>query len=57
MPLSYTRTKPDRRCGYVLIAVFALGILGGTLATILNGGTVPDSQTTVLHLTNTTAPL
>ena len=56
MTLSYTRTKPDRRCGYVLIVVFALGILGGTLATILNGGTVPEGQATVLHLTNT-APL
>ena len=57
MTLSYIRTKPDRRCGYVLIAVFALGILGGTLATILNGGTVPEGQATVLHLTNTQAPL
>jgi len=57
MSLSYTRTRPDRRFGYVLIAVFTIGILGGALATILNGGTVPDDHATVLHLTNTAAPL
>ena len=56
MSLSYIRTRPDRRFGYVLIAVFTIGILGGALATILNGGTVPD-DVTVLHLTNTQAPL
>ena len=57
MALSYTRTRPDRRFGYVLIAVFTIGILGGALATILNGGTVPESHATVVHLTKTAAPM
>ncbi len=57
MSLSYYRTKPDRRFGFVLIAVFTLGILGGSLATFLNGGHVPASGTAVVHLTKTTAPL
>jgi hypothetical protein len=57
MSLSYYRTKPDRRFGFVLIAVFTLGILGGSLATFLNGGHVPVSQTAVHVTTTTTAPL
>ena len=57
MSLSYTRTRPDRRFGYVLIAVFTIGILGGALATVLNGGTVPDTHATVLHFTHSAAPL
>jgi hypothetical protein len=57
MALSYKRTRLDRRFGFVLIAVFALGILGGTLATAMNGGQVPDTQTTTLHLIKMTAPL
>jgi hypothetical protein len=57
MSLSYYRTKPDRRFGFVLIAVFALGILGGSLATFLNGGHVPVSQTATVHQAKTIAPL
>ena len=57
MPLQHYRAKPDRRFGFVLVAVFALGILGGALATFLNGGHVPQAQTTTVHLTKTTAPL
>jgi hypothetical protein len=57
MSILYYRTKPDRRFGFVLIAVFALGILGGSLATFLNGGHVPESQTATVHLTKTAAPL
>jgi hypothetical protein len=57
MPLLYYRTKPDRRFGFVLIAVFALGIVGGALATFLNGGVVPEAQTATVHLTRTAAPL
>jgi hypothetical protein len=57
MALSYKRTRLDRRFGFVLIAVFALGILGGTLATAMNGGQVPDTQTTTVHLIKMTAPL
>jgi hypothetical protein len=57
MSLSYYRTKPDRRFGFVLIAVFTLGILGGSLATFLNGGVVPVTQTAIVHVTKTTAPL
>lgn len=57
MSLLQYRTKPDRRFGIVLIAVFTLGILGGSLATFLNDGHVPVSGTAVVHLTKTTAPL
>jgi hypothetical protein len=57
MSLLYYRTKPDRRFGLVLIAIFALGILGGSLATFLNGGVVPGTQTATVHHSKTTAPL
>jgi hypothetical protein len=56
MPLTYRRTRPDRRFGYVLIAVFTLGILGAALATYLNGGHVPQVNASALHLAKTTAP-
>jgi hypothetical protein len=57
-PSSYD-TKPDRRAGFVLIAVFVLGILGASLATVINGGHLPQSASTTatVHLTKTTAPL
>jgi hypothetical protein len=55
MPLKYNRTRGDRRFGYVLIAVFTLGILGAALATYLNGG-VPQVHASALHLAKTTAP-
>jgi hypothetical protein len=57
MALSYKRTRLDRRFGFALIAVFALGILGGTLATAMNGGQVPDTQPATVHLIKMTAPL
>ena len=57
MPLSYHRTRPDRRFGYVLIAVFTLGMLGGALATYLNGGHVPQTHASAPHITKMTAPV
>jgi hypothetical protein len=57
MSLFHYRTRPDRRFGFVLIAVFTLGILGGSLATFLNGGVVPATHTATVHLTKTAAPL
>ena len=57
MSLSYHRTRPDRRFGTVLIVVFALGILGGSLATIMNGGEVPVSTAATLHLAKASRPL
>jgi hypothetical protein len=57
MPLKYNRTRGDRRFGYVLIAVFTLGILGAALATYLNGGHVPQVHAGVPHLAKTTAPV
>ena len=58
MSLYYMRrTRPDRRFGYVLIAIFTLGILGGALATYLNGGHVPAVHASALQLTKTTAPV
>jgi hypothetical protein len=57
MSLDYNRRKPDRRFGFVLIAIFTLGILGGSVATFLNGGEVPVSHTAIVDLTKTTAPL
>ncbi len=53
----YARRKPDRRFGYVLIAVFTLGILGGALATYLNGGDVPQVHASARYLAKTTAPV
>ena len=57
MSLFHYRTRPDRRFGFVLIAVFTLGILGGSLATFLNDGHVPVSGTAIVHLTKANAPL
>jgi hypothetical protein len=54
---SYHRRRPDRRFGIVLIAVFALGILGASLATIMNGGELPQSAAATVHLTKISAPL
>lgn len=49
------RARPDRGFGYVLIAIFTLGILGGLLATYLNGGHVPEVRASSLQLAKTTA--
>ena len=57
MSLSYHRTRPDRRFGFVLIVVFTIGILGASLATVMNGGKVPHSATATVHLTKASAPL
>jgi hypothetical protein len=57
MSPSYHDTRPDRRAGFVLIAVFVLGILGASLATIINGGEVPDATHATVHLVKTDAPL
>jgi hypothetical protein len=57
MPLIYRHTKPDRRFGIVLIAVFILGILGATLATVINGGEVPQAATATIHLIKASEPL
>jgi hypothetical protein len=58
MSLSNYRTTPDRRAGIVLIAVFTLGILGASLAAIINGGQVPaQSASATVHLTKLSAPL
>ena len=59
MSPSHYDTKPDRRAGIVLIAVFVLGILGASLATVMNGGELPESATATatVHLTKMTAPL
>jgi hypothetical protein len=57
MSPSYHDTTPDRRAGFVLIAVFALGILGASLATIISGGEVPDATRTTMYLVKTDAPL
>lgn len=57
MSPSYYDTKPDHRAGIVLIAVFVLGILGASLATVMNGGELPQSASATVHLTRMTAPL
>jgi hypothetical protein len=57
MSPSYHDTRPDHRAGFVLIAVFTLGILGASLATVINGGEVPDSTHATVHLTKATSPL
>jgi hypothetical protein len=57
MSQSYHRTRPDRRFGFVLIVVFTIGILGASLATVMNGGEVPQSATATVHLTKASAPL
>ena len=57
MSLSYRRTRPDRRFGIVLIAVFAIGILGATLATIINGGEMPEAAPARVQLTKSSERL
>lgn len=57
MSLLHNRTTPDRRCGFVLIAIFVFGVLGGALATFLNGGDVPDTQTAIVHELKLSEPL
>jgi hypothetical protein len=57
MSLLFYRTKPDRRAGLVLIAVFTLGFLGASLATIMNGGELPRAPAASVHLAKIAAPL
>jgi hypothetical protein len=57
MSLLYYRTRPDSRAGIVLIAVFVLGILGGSLACALNGGAPPQTASAKVHYTKLTAPM
>lgn len=57
MSLLYYPRKPDRRFGFVLLAIFMIGILGGSLATFLNGGAVPEAHAAIVHVMKLTAPL
>ncbi len=57
MSLLHYRTKPDRRAGLVLIAVFVLGILGASLACVMNGGCLPQSAAAKVHYTKLAAPM
>lgn len=57
MSLLCFRTRPDRRAGLVLIAIFTLGVLGGALATATNGGNPPRTTPPKLQLTKITAPM
>jgi hypothetical protein len=41
MSLLPHRTRPDLRAGFVLVMVFALGMLGASLAAAKHGGHVP----------------
>ncbi len=57
MSLLHCRTKPDRRAGLVLIAVFTLGILGASFACVMNGGCLPPSAAAKVHYTKVAAPM
>jgi hypothetical protein len=58
MSLLYYRNKPDRRAGFVLIAVFMLGVVGALLATAMNGGHMPEQpDPAIVYLTKITAPM
>lgn len=57
MSLLHFRTRPDRRAGLVLIAIFTLGMLGASLAIAMNGGNVPQPALTKVHPTKITAPM
>lgn len=57
MSQSRHRTRPDHRFGVVLIVVFTIAILGASLATIMNGGQVPESAFATVHLTKSSGSL
>lgn len=57
MSLIHFRTRPDRRAGLVLIAVFTLGILGASLAAATNGGNLLRTASAKLQHTKITAPM
>ena len=57
MSLLHYPTKPDRRAGFVLVAVFVLGMLGASLATVMNGGALPRSAAATVHLAKMTTPM
>ena len=54
--LSY-RSKPDRRAGFVLIAVFTIGMLGASVAAALNGGKPPQGAAAHALAIMVTAPI
>jgi hypothetical protein len=51
------RSKPDRRAGLVLIAIFTIGMLGASVAAALNGGKPPQSAAAHALAINVTAPI
>ena len=57
MSLTYYRSKPDLRAGFVLIAVFTIGMLGASLAAALNGGEAPQTITSDVRMVRATAPM
>lgn len=57
MSLLHYRTKPDRRAGLVVIAVFILGILGASLACVMNGGHLPQAAVTKVQYMKLVAPM
>ena len=46
MPEMKPRGRLRWRYGYVLAVVLALGLLGGTIAVIKNGGQIPEGDAT-----------
>jgi hypothetical protein len=52
-----TRCRPDRRAGFVLITVFVLGILGASVAAVINGGNPQRSVEATVQLTKLIGPM
>jgi hypothetical protein len=42
MPLSHRRWSLERITGFVMVAIFAAGLLGATLAIVINHGELPS---------------
>ena len=57
MSLLPSRTRPDCRAGFVLAVVFAIGMLGASLAAARNGGHVPHAFEPSLQLAKLIAPM
>ena len=57
MSLLPYRTRPDLRAGFVLVMVFALGMVGASLAAAKNGGHVPYAAEPSAQLARLIAPL
>jgi hypothetical protein len=57
MSLLPYRTRPDLRAGFVLVIVFALGMLGASLAAARNGGHAPHATEPSVQLAKLIAPL